>query len=312
MINFRYHLASLIAVFIALGIGMLIGNSFVGLASVESQTPLLKKLQQQVGEVSERVQESQQENASLKERLNTRDRALRTMAPRVLKGLLSGRRIALVVIGQPDRAETVTELSDILTAAGGKVVSTTTLRRNWLPEDTAARVRVLSQLQLSTAETDPQAATRALAKGIASGNWSSALHQVAETVSALQLDGDYTTPVGSVVLLTSANDPSEAQEAISEGSLERTLLDIWESMGLRKVVAEPETAPVSLISFFRNRNAVTIDNVDTVIGQIACAMGLYLGSGHYGVKQTADRLLPDLPLPVASTPSPVAGTIQSP
>jgi hypothetical protein len=237
---------------------------------------------------------------------------MRMMAPRVVGGLLSGRRIAIVVIGLPGRAETVTELSDILNTAGAKVASTTVLRRDWLPADASARARLLSRLQILPSASDSQAAARALANGIGSGNWSAALHDVAENLPALKLDGDYTAPVGTVILLTSANGPTESQEVTSEGSLERALLETWKLMGLKRVVAEPETAPVSLISFFRNRNVATIDNVDTATGQIACAMALYLGSGHYGVKQTADSLLPDLSLPISAAASSSALGVSSP
>src|SRR5438105_1238053 len=123
MVDFRYHLASLMAVFLALGIGMLIGNSFVGMASVESQGRYLHQLQEQVSEVSRQVRETHQQNTALQQQMAERDRAERALAPLVVKDMLSGRRVAIVLIGQPQRPETATEISNVLTASGASVAS---------------------------------------------------------------------------------------------------------------------------------------------------------------------------------------------
>ena len=202
MIDLRYHLASLIAVFIALGIGMLIGNSFVGLASAEAQTPLLKRLERNVGEVREQVQAIQEENATLRDQINDHERAIRSLSPRVLGGLLKNRHVALVIVGRPEPPETATQLSSLLTAAGASVVSTTQLPVNWLPRDDEARAQMLRLFNVVASDTDRQDASRVLAHGIVDGAQAEALHEAARLNPDLSLDGDYAQPVGSVILLT--------------------------------------------------------------------------------------------------------------
>ncbi|MBW3623501.1 MAG: copper transporter [Armatimonadetes bacterium] len=300
MIDFRYHLASLMAVFLALGIGMLIGNSFVGLASVESQNRALKQLQANVSELRVQYRASHQEIATLKGQLNDRDRAIRTLAPRVVDGLLTDRRVALILLGNPKRSEIATELASVLTAAGAEVASTTLIQRNWLPENPEIRARIRRLLLVPPGENETEAAHRTLAKAIVTGNWNTAVHRLAEATPGLVLDGAYDASVGSVVIVDNTENAEEALEAQSERSMETAILEALQNSGVRVVAAEPEATSVSLISFYNNRGVATVDNIDTAVGQVACAMALAAGSGSYGTKPTADRLLPE----VAATPSP--------
>ena len=58
MINFRYHVVSILAVFLALAIGTVMGASFVGRGIIDN-------LQQQIDTVSEHADTVQAKNAKL-------------------------------------------------------------------------------------------------------------------------------------------------------------------------------------------------------------------------------------------------------
>ena len=75
MLTFRYHLVTLVAVFLALAIGVVVGSTFVGPAVVES-------LQNQVEDVSRTLDQRKaandrltQQNAELNERLTEAQRS---------------------------------------------------------------------------------------------------------------------------------------------------------------------------------------------------------------------------------------------
>ncbi len=304
MVDFRYHLASLMAVFLALGIGMLIGNSFVGMASIESQNRALADVQRNVSEVRRQVQATHRENVVLQTRLDERDRAVRALATAVTQGLLADHRVAVVVLGPPKRPETVTELTNMIVLAGAPAPTVTRISPDWLPRDPETRNTILARLQVPPGKAGIEAANRKLAHAITSGSRTAALREAAALSPGLQLDGDYQTPVGAVILVDASQPSSEETLSIpAEDVTERPMLTEWRGMGLKVVAAEAETAPVSLIAFFRGLDVATVDNVDTSIGQLASVMALVIGSGNYGVKASADRLLPELnALPAPSSP----------
>lgn len=45
---------------------------------------------------------------------------------------------------------------------------------------------------------------------------------------------------------------------------------------------------------YQHNHISTVDNIDTVPGQMAMVLALNGQSGHYGIKSTAQKLLPDL------------------
>ena len=59
-------------------------------------------------------------------------------------------------------------------------------------------------------------------------------------------------------------------------------------MGLKIVI------PRFLICVITRVRLTTVDNIDTVYGQVSLVMAMYGYPGHYGIKQTADAFIPPL------------------
>jgi hypothetical protein len=58
--------------------------------------------------------------------------------------------------------------------------------------------------------------------------------------------------------------------------------------------AERTTTDPSSIDFFAEHDAASVDNVDQLSGKVALVYVLAGALGEFGVKETADALLPDL------------------
>src|SRR5207244_9266052 len=101
--GFRYHVATLTGVFLALGLGIIIGITFVSSAVVDRQTKALAQLRDQYArEIEPR-------------RIETERYARFTAAllPWVMQGKLAGKRVALVQTGDyPDAVRRVREILD--------------------------------------------------------------------------------------------------------------------------------------------------------------------------------------------------------
>ncbi len=71
---------------------------------------------------------------------------------------------------------------------------------------------------------------------------------------------------------------------------------------VRVVGAEREDTDPSSIEFFDEQGLATVDSIDQLPGKVALVLALDGADGNFGVKDTADSLLPDL-----IEPSPTVG-----
>jgi hypothetical protein len=71
--------------------------------------------------------------------------------------------------------------------------------------------------------------------------------------------------------------------------------------GVRVVGAEREDAEPSSIEFFDGQGLASVDSIDQLPGKVALVLALDGADGSYGVKDTADSLLPDLIDPSSGT-----------
>ena len=61
------------------------------------------------------------------------------------------------------------------------------------------------------------------------------------------------------------------------------------AVGIESTGTEP-----SSISFFQGNDLATVDDVDDTAGELSLVFALLGAEGSFGVKSSADRLLPDL------------------
>lgn len=122
MLDIRYHIVSLVAVFLALGLGILIGTIVV-------QDPDLLQVQDNlIRELSDDLKALDAQNAqsrAMAAELEQTQRELVSFAEEVLPLLVSnrlfGRHIAVVSSRNPDMQECEREVRDILAASGASV-----------------------------------------------------------------------------------------------------------------------------------------------------------------------------------------------
>ena len=114
MITFRYHIVSLVSVFLALAIGIALGG---GPLKGEVDNSLVKELA-----ARKKVQtEQQQEIRRLRASTTFSDGYAKATAPTVLDGRLKGVPVALVSLPGASR-DIVSSLGDLVRTSGGKVV----------------------------------------------------------------------------------------------------------------------------------------------------------------------------------------------
>ncbi|WIK65265.1 copper transporter [Gleimia hominis] len=123
MVDFRYHLVSLISVFLALALGVVLGAGPL-------QTPIASGLTGQVESLRETQTKTtaqiEQAHADIANRNDWIDEAARQLLPNKLKGV----NVAVVSLPQT-RSEDVDAVRSYVEVAGGKVNQTAALTDNW-------------------------------------------------------------------------------------------------------------------------------------------------------------------------------------
>lgn len=113
MIDFRYHLVSIVAVFLALAIGIVVGAT-----QLKPATSSL--LDSQSNAEKHEINSLRSQNKSLQSQAGSGQQFAQAAAPRLLDGLLSGQRVVLVTAPGAD-GSTVTGVTTALQQAGARV-----------------------------------------------------------------------------------------------------------------------------------------------------------------------------------------------
>jgi hypothetical protein len=283
----RYHAYSLIAVFIALAIGILIGAGF-GQDVVSNTSESLR--QSLKGDLEDARAEIDDLHGQLDEEQQFEEQAY----PALVDGRLEGDRVGLIALGglPPDVSE---DVQATLEPSGATLAEVAVVRE---PPDTGALADQVQGTQFARLDRDPQlledfgrAAGRQLVLG---GRLLDATREQLLNRSsgrAARLDG--------VIVVRDAPADLDEAEQTALNRLEAGLLDGIRDAGQPVVGVEESDTEPSSIKLFDSHEISTSDSVDLVSGRVAAVFVLLGADGNFGTKDTADQLLPDLLVPTA-------------
>jgi hypothetical protein len=290
----RYHAASLAAVFVALAIGILIGVGFGSDLVNGTADDLEKSLRSDIDERNAKIDDLESQLADERE-FST------AVAPAVVEGRLTGQQIAIVAFGGLDDA-LADDVRAALEPSGATLREIAVVRE---PPDGDAIENVLPRhRQESRDEHLTRSATLAGQALIRGGEGFDALR------SALfsRYSGNPGGLDGVVIVRAQPEDMNDRDasdsDLIEDGmidGMQNAFGDLPGAATVRLVGAEQTSTDPSSISFFADHGAASVDNVDELPGKVALVYALGGAEGEFGVKDTADALLPDLLAPVGGT-----------
>lgn len=312
MIDFRYHVVSLVAVLLALATGILVGSSVV-------EGPLLQRLTKTTDLLRDHTDDLQRQVQELERNQRFASAFAQQIAPDLVSGKLSGETVALITLPHAN-ADVVEATADLVERAGGRIASRVEISSKYAD---ATQENVLDGLvnQLVPAGTDwPEGAgvyDRAgieLASALVTTEFveaaqpldSSATQVLAgfEAADFIDVADDPTGPATMAVLVAgtpSGTDGAVGRAAGSYLSLARALDE--RSRGVVVAGTEASATESGVVAAVRANSDVativsTIDVADTPIGRIGVVYALEEqsrgASGQYGIAGTTDGPLPDL------------------
>jgi Copper transport outer membrane protein, MctB len=289
MFDYRYHALSLAAVLFALALGVLIGVAIGDTNLVSSaKNGIVHNLQGEVGEARTQAD-------GLQDKLTAEEAFSKSLYPLAVHELLNGRNIGLVFLGEPsDQINSLVRAA--ITQGDGSLATVVAVREplNLTAIDKEAAGTHYGDLESSPAllESFGELVGRQLVSGGALVDQELLSRVRGSLLSAF--DGQLTHLEGIVVARTvSGQQSAEATEA--DTRFEDGLLAGVAAVGVPAVGVELTSTEPSQIPWFKGRKISSVDDLDASAGQAALLYALAGNSGDFGVKSTADSLLPGVP-----------------
>lgn len=290
MINFRYHVVSIIGIFIALAVGVVLGAG-----------PLQRSINAGMNPSSSQAAS----DPVLSAQAEAEAAGLKALASSTLAGSLTGTSVALVVLpGASD--DDVSAIRSTLTDAGASVVGRVTLTDNWQSTSMSQYRTTLATTLASHLESG--AAKTASADGVVGYSIVQVLTSTgAETDLLRQILTDKSTPLmmidedpaGKATTLVAIG--ARAQSAATASSAP-TSPDAWVGMAqavgsTSGVVVGDASSRDAMISRIRSAGTAvtTVDSVGTTLATVDTALALSTkatGARAYGVGSGAQSVIP--------------------
>jgi hypothetical protein len=285
LIDLRQQIITLVAVFLALAVGIVLGSSMLSGGSVERN--LSSRLDKDFKQIRNENQQQSVTITELRDKIRRQEQFDKTVAPVLVRGRLAKLAVAIVQTG--DYPESVDHVKRILEDAGAQVCSTTVVYGGDDDADSRAALAVQS-IDGETGLRDPMGrALQILANSLISGVNSKAVAEL-EAQGVIASTGDYSRPMKCIVLVGGSKESQSGEP----NTIDSVLLDYLKAAGASDIVGvEPSDAVTSYIPTYRAEDISTIDNIDELMGQISLVCVLSGESGNFGVKATADNLFPE-------------------
>ena len=318
MIDFGYHLVSLVAVFLALAVGIILGAGPLADPIGDTLTGQVDKLREDRNQLNDQLTQAQS-------RINVQDQTVEQFAPRIFNGLLQGTGVALVVL--PDaEAEDVKSVSEIVTAAGGSVNAQINLQDSFFaPAKQAYRDALSGQIRqylTDTARATTPESTLAAAIGqlIFTGqNDSLSGILTVEETPLIQVANPATQPARSAIIVGSGplKPQNEKQQKASEKRTKSIVefaqtLNTFASGVVLYGSAQGENDLLTKVRAGGNP-VPTVDGIGTKTSLLSLPFALVARmngtAGAWGSEQKASALVPpfmEVPAPPAPTEAPAA------
>jgi hypothetical protein len=300
VISFRYHLVSIVAVFLALALGIVVGTTALN-------GPITKDLRRQVNDAKKQRDTLAAQVKTLQGQVDDAGQFAATYGDQLVAGTLKNQNIVAITL--PGATSDMQDgIAREVSAASGHISGRVNLTKTYLDPSHGSAIVSLVTTAHPIGWTAPETSDSAALGGsllsyVLTGRGSPTdLTQVLAQFSELHMaetDGQAMTPSKTVVVI--GHGTLDPKEYASQAQL--ALVSALSKAGAHVVVAGDEDAAtgggvVGAVRASNTANAAvsTIDNADNPSGQVAAVLALAGAAkgqvGHYGTAKGADALYP--------------------
>ncbi|HEB13027.1 MAG TPA: hypothetical protein ENI11_05080 [Actinobacteria bacterium] len=280
MFDMRYHIASLVAVFLALTIGLLLGSLIVDKGILASQQErIMKSIAADVDKIGE-------QNAELRLRLKELERFQSQVLPIAVKDRLTDKQVVVATFTD-EQADLGRSIGNMISSAGATAFPLNIQVDKLDFSDTDLVASLGSEFD----ETEAQGGDfeRRFWDRLANemvGREPATLTDALIEKDLISFDTS-SIPVENIVIVAATKRQARNRDLFFLESLRQA--DVARIVG----VEDRDTKP-SRVGAYKLRNISTVDNIDEVAGKISLSYLLLNPdvTAYYGIKSTADKFLP--------------------
>jgi len=301
VISFRYHLVSVIAIFLAIALGVVVGTSALNGAVVGD-------LRRQVSDLKSSDAAASAQARALQARAGNADQLAQTFGAKIAGAALA--KVPVVLLGAPGASKSLKDaIASEITAAGGTVAARLQLSNDFIDPKRANDIKSLSTsairpigLQLPVTDDSGTLAGALLGFVLLGHGQSTDLAQVLAGLNTLNMLKTESGNPGSgkaLVLVAPGSRPSGDPAAAMLQSFASEVALIG---GPTVVAGDQQSATgAGLVAELRGNDATkkalsTVDDAGTALGNLTVVLtvsdALAGRKGSYGVAAGADALLP--------------------
>ncbi|MFR9288066.1 copper transporter [Varibaculum cambriense] len=301
MIDFRYHLVSLMAVLVALTMGVVLGAGPL-------QGKISDTLSGQVTALSKQQTELRQANEDLVKQANSSNEYIGVLGRKVTPGTMTGRKVAVVRMpGVSDEA--VNGINAQLKMAGAAITDSVTVKDSWFNEDSQSyRDTLASTLASKLGDkadakvSSQQVLATALGMGLTSSD--KEIQTLVTSLSAgdtpLISASEVTDPAQLIVVATEESKEKEGQDPQLKPDLE-FVKGINLALPQGTVVVGSAQSEGDYLSQIRVEKieVTTVDSIGSVMSNVSTPFALLADEAGnnqaYGTEHYATQLIPPIP-----------------
>ncbi len=287
--DIKYHIASLTAVFLALGIGILIGTFMIGGDAVsKQQKDMIEDIEKQFAILREENRESADALLQAQAEISFQQQLNQSVLPVLLKDKLVERQVALVDINYDKEHD---RLDNILRSAGADVQSATIINLDLLNDGDLNNqvVEMLNKPEDTELEDYLPDLAQQISEAILTGEISDLISLLYDH-DVIKVSGSYGLPLHDIVLFGGSADKEKDYFKV----FDQMMIETWRLAGINTYGVENSDVDISYMRYYQNAQLTTVDSIDTAYGQVSLVMAMYGYPGQYGIKETADVFLPPL------------------
>lgn len=280
MVDLRYHITSLVAVFLALGIGIVVGSTVVGSEGLLSeQQVLIDRLENDFFRLRQENSQYKMEISEFELQKTKYQQFAADVFAFIAKDSLQGKKILMVKTGDFPEIE---QLARELEFAGAAV-------------EIIAINREMPGIEklLAAAENQIGDFWNQIGSYISQDKNTDFGNRALETMreqGVLGITGFLEGAPDAVIL--AGGSSIQGQRLFQK--IDGKLISALKQHDVPVVGVEFTTAALSYIKDYQSLGISTVDNADTYLGKLALVKVLCGYTGNYGVKQTADAIMPPL------------------
>jgi len=289
IINYRYYVITIISIFLALGIGVVIGFLMDGdQLFINQQEAVISQLENKFNELSEERTTLQ---TSLEQYLKDNlmyDEFSKIAYEEMIKERLTDSKVAII---QTTDEFIFSSLNKTLTDSGADITSVTYIKKDFLQslEDKSSPFfSQLNEIVEMSEENTYEVISAELAKSVALAN-NKDFMDILISNGFVEVYGELTTEVDYVVVVGGSSENSV--DRINK--IDIPIIRSVKQMGVPILGVERSDIKHSYMKYYKAEQISTVDNIDTTIGQISAIMVMWGKPGNYGVKKEAEAFMPD-------------------